>query len=871
MEADFTNPLASGPVPDLGIAAGESGGDPAGADSSNANGLPRINVLAEPGDPIAAVPAPPAVVSPRRGAHDVEATPQVSLTVLGGVRGGSVRAQVQGTSIDVSLPLDAGGNLVGGAVPVGNYGAHTLLLSQRTYAATTCGGSTPAGPCAESAPIAWDVVVDERTPAAPPPPMIFAPRDPTSSPDPAENVFQVSGHGIPTSIQACDQGGIGAAGIVSDSLRIDADGNVSGSVVLTSGTAVDPNPGWHKLSLSQDGCTTTSKPVFISVGVRPPTVEFPRTGGAVDCSAGGVLSQLVARGSLPYAPSTFGPLVIAEELGHLALGLLSAQAGGNNGVAISVDPTPRADGSYGFQAVIPLGLLGGLPLGKHLLYFFQAPPPPASATQAEIDAHYRAFASIAATPTSRIEVPVPPPPLTLPASIDPLRPLITAAAPVLSVVGCALQLGAGCARPQADINVRDGARLWTTRASDAGDWQISLLDLAPGWHQLTLGQVVDSPAGGGWIESCPSPSLPVGINSAGGLGPTLALPAGLILDAASAAGALLGYDARATTSAGTPVAVDCQPPPGAPAPIGVTNVLCTAVDPATRAVSLGTFPVTVTDGPPELDVPAEGIIAEADSALGALVSYDVTAIDAVDGPLPVECSPAAAPGAPVLFPLNQATTVTCQATDSAHQTTTRTFVVQVRDTVAPVLCGLSDTAASATSALGAPLTFPTCANDRVDGAVAVSCDRPSGSTFALGTTLVTCTATDRSGNQSHGSFHAQVAISWSNLLSPIDLLGLASFLRLLPVTVQFQLTGSSAGIADLPAQLFVAPVDGQGNVGAERPAVGLSPGIGNLFRFVPLLGRYQLSLSTTALSSGVWQLRVDLGDGVPHTARIRLL
>ena len=274
----------------------------------------------------------------------------------------------------------------------------------------------------------------------------------------------------------------------------------------------------------------------------------------MDCSAGGVLTQLTARGTLPYSPSTFGPLIIAEELGHLALGLISAQ--------ISVDPAPGADGSFGFQAVIPLGLLGGLPLGKHLLYFFQAPPPPANATQAEIDAHYRAFASIATTPTSRIEVPLPPLPLALPASIDPLRPLITAAAPILSVVGCALQLGAGCAQPRADVNVRDGARLWTTRASDAGDWQISLADLAPGWHQLTLGQVVDSPAGGGWIESCPSPSLPLGITSAAGLGPTLALPAGLILDATSAAGALLGYDAGATTASGTPVAVDCQPPPG---------------------------------------------------------------------------------------------------------------------------------------------------------------------------------------------------------------------------------------------------------------------------------------------------------------------
>jgi hypothetical protein len=117
----------------------------------------------------------------------------------------------------------------------------------------------------------------------------------------------------------------------------------------------------------------------------------------------------------------------------------------------------------------------------------------------------------------------------------------------------------------------------------------------------------------------------------------------------------------------------------------------------------------------------------------------------------------------------------------------------------------------------------------------------------------------------------QVTVSWSNLLAPIDLLGLAVFVRGLPVAVQFRLTGPSAGITDLPVRLFLAPVDGHGNVGAERPAVAQTQGIGNLFRFVPLLGRYQLSLSTAGLASGVWQLRVDLGDGVAHTARIRLL
>ena len=46
--------------------------------------------------------------------------------------------------------------------------------------------------------------------------------------------------------------------------------------------------------------------------------------------------------------------------------------------------------------------------------------------------------------------------------------------------------------------------------------------------------------------------------------------------------------------------------------------------------------------------------------------------------------------------------------------------------------------------------------------------------------------------------------------------------------------------------------------------------MGNLFRFVPLANQYLLTLGTTGLGTGVWQLRVDLGDGQLHTARIRI-
>jgi hypothetical protein len=837
---DLDTPLASGATPDLTLLP-----------PPNATGLPLIDVLADATDPVAGVPPPPAVVSPRIGSHDVEPVPQVSLTILGGVRGGAVHAQVQGMAIDVVLPFDADGNLRAALVPVGGFGAQTLVLTQRTYPGTTC-ASPPTAVCAESAPLTWNVVVDAQAPASPPAPQQSTPRDPTNTPDPTDNVFHVTGQGIPAPVQACDAGGVGASGVLSQSLTAGADGRISGTVTLTPGTSVDPNPGWHKLSLSQDGCATRSKPAFISVGIRPPTVEFPRSGAPTDCSAGGTISQLIARGTIPYSQASFGPLIVAEELGRLALGLIAAP--------ITVDATPGADGSFGFQAIIP-----ALPVGKHLLYFFQAPPPPAGATQAEIDAHFRDFASIATTPQSRIAVAIPPLPLAVPIAATTLLggPAIT-----LGALGCAVPGVLGCAQPGADVNIHDGPRVWTTRASASGDWQIDLLDLPPGWHQLTFSQVLDSPAGGGWVESCPSPALPVGVGSIGAaMPPTLALPSGVAADATSAAGAAVSFAAQATTATGGVAATACVPASDASFPIGVTNVLCTAVDPATGAVSVGTFPVTITDGPPVVSVPAGGITAEADSVIGAQVSYVVTATDAVSGPLPVDCVPSSG----AVFALDQDTTVVCQATDGAGQTTVASFVVRVRDTIPPALTlPAGPLAATATSVLGAVVSFAAAATDSADPTPEVSCVPPSGSTFALGITRVTCAATDRSGNSTQAITSVAVTVSWSDFLSPINEHGLASFLRPLPVPVQFTLTGASAGITNLSARLFVAPVDASGRVGVETPARGVGVST-NLLSFVPLGRDYLFTLSTLGMSAGTWQLRMDLGDGVSHVARIRLL
>jgi hypothetical protein len=89
------------------------------------------------------------------------------------------------------------------------------------------------------------------------------------------------------------------------------------------------------------------------------------------------------------------------------------------------------------------------------------------------------------------------------------------------------------------------------------------------------------------------------------------------------------------------------------------------------------------------------------------------------------------------------TTVTCTAQDARSNVAQSTFDVHVRDTTAPVVQVPADMAVPA----GTPVTFTATATDAVDGTDPVTCAPASGTTFAAGQTVVTCTAQDAAGNQ----------------------------------------------------------------------------------------------------------------------------
>lgn len=349
--------------------------------------------------------------------------------------------------------------------------------------------------------------------------------------------------------------------------------------------------------------------------------------------------------------------------------------------------------------------------------------------------------------------------------------------------------------------------------------------------------------------------------------PDVQAPANLVVGNTSGTGAdnvvYSGATADDLVSGNLPVT--CSPASGSTFALGVTTVTCQATD-AAGNTGTATFTIEVQDQTePIVTVPAD-ITAEATGADGAAVTWiGVTATDDVDGPLTATCT--AESGA--VFPLG-ITTVTCSAEDNAGNVADNAFTVKVKDTLAPSLTLSENKIATATSANGAVVTFnaPT-ATDIVDGAVPAACDKASGSTFPLGSTTVTCTATDAAGNTGSQTFTVTVTVAWSGVLQPVNADGSSTFKLGSTVPVKFSLTGASAGIGNLSARLYLQRL-GAGATGGVLEAISTSNATtGNLFRHDGT-SQYIFNLATKTLSAGMYQLRIDLGDGVLRTVNITL-
>jgi hypothetical protein len=204
------------------------------------------------------------------------------------------------------------------------------------------------------------------------------------------------------------------------------------------------------------------------------------------------------------------------------------------------------------------------------------------------------------------------------------------------------------------------------------------------------------------------------------------------------------------------VTATCVPASGSTFLKGTTTVTCTATD-SSNLTGTCTFTVTVNDTQaPTITCPANITVSTDPNLCSAVVNYPApTVSDNCPGVGVPVCSPASG----ATFPKGT-TTVTCTVADAAGNTGSCSFTVTVNDTQPPMItCPANVTAVAAqTCPISSTATVnfpPPTVSDNCPGVTSV-CSPPSGSIFPVGTTTVTCTATDTSGNTATCSFTVTV-------------------------------------------------------------------------------------------------------------------
>jgi hypothetical protein len=203
----------------------------------------------------------------------------------------------------------------------------------------------------------------------------------------------------------------------------------------------------------------------------------------------------------------------------------------------------------------------------------------------------------------------------------------------------------------------------------------------------------------------------------------------------------------------------------------------------------------------------EEVTVPATSQRGAIVTYTAWAVDYAERPLEVYCAPPSG----TFFPVG-ISTASCYTTDDMERTTNATFHVTVTPPAdhPPVLDIPTDLTVEAETPDGTAVTFTATAHDQEEGTLPVSCTPASGATFPIGTTVVTCSATNSRGGTATGMFEVRVVDTTPPAILSIK----ATPDRLWPVNKRLINVDVSVTAAD----------DGDATLDARMVSVGISEG-----------------------------------------------
>jgi subtilisin-like proprotein convertase family protein len=263
--------------------------------------------------------------------------------------------------------------------------------------------------------------------------------------------------------------------------------------------------------------------------------------------------------------------------------------------------------------------------------------------------------------------------------------------------------------------------------------------------------VVDDAAGdfgtisGGWTITFTTLNFPTTCSTC----PTCTLtpPANITVSTApNVCEAVVNYAAPVTS--GTCGAVTCSPASGSTFPKGTTTVTCVSAS----GGGFASFTVTVNDTQkPAITCPANIVTTTSPGVCNRVVTYSAPT---VSDNCPGVGAPTCAPASGSTFQKG-VTTVNCTVADASGNTQTCSFTVTVNDNEAPAItCPAPIFVGTTGNSRVVNFTVPT-PTDNCPGATA-ACVPASGSTFQVGVTTVTCTATDTSGNTAACTFPVTV-------------------------------------------------------------------------------------------------------------------
>jgi len=197
-----------------------------------------------------------------------------------------------------------------------------------------------------------------------------------------------------------------------------------------------------------------------------------------------------------------------------------------------------------------------------------------------------------------------------------------------------------------------------------------------------------------------------------------------------------------------------------------------------------------------------------------------------------------------------ATTIDCTVSDTSGNSTTESFVVEVKDVTPPQLSNVPPSfIIDATDPNGVTVTFELPdAEDAGSSILTIVCEPASDTIFAIGVTTVTCTATDASGNSTSASFDVTVV----DAVPPVVTVPIG--------TIEVERQSAAGAIVD-----FSGLVSATDNITA-LPTIDCVPASGTLFG--PGLTNVTCTATDAQGNQSVGSFDVNVEDTMPPTLSV---